>query len=77
MTRKGQSMIAPQTSIQDHPDLLPDIRELLDRHPEMRGLEAWQLAWLLFALGYCNSLAAEGEIAAALEALTVEGQVLP
>ncbi len=69
-------MFAPHRIIADDHDLLPDIRELLDRHPEMRSLEAHELAWPLFALGYCDGLADEGEIAAALEALRVEGQIL-
>ncbi len=47
------------------------------RHPEMVGLEAWELAWPLFALGYCDGLVDEGEIAAVLEALRIEGDVLP
>ncbi len=69
--------LAPHPTIADDHDLLPDIRELLDRHPEMCGLEACELAWPLFALGYRDGLVGDAEIAAVLEALTVEGQVLP
>jgi hypothetical protein len=68
---------APHRIIADDHDLLPDIRELLDRHPEMCDLEAHELVWPLFALGYCDGLADESKVAAVLEALTVEGQVLP
>jgi hypothetical protein len=48
-------------------DLLPVIRDLYSRHPEMLTLEAWHLAWVLFALGYTDVLEDEGEIAAAAE----------
>jgi hypothetical protein len=70
-------MLAPHRTIADDNDLLPDIRELLDRHPEMRGLELYELQWPLFALGYRDGLVGEAEIAAVLEVLTVEGLVLP
>jgi hypothetical protein len=70
-------MIAPQTIIQDHPDLLPDIRDLYSRHPEMRHLAPYELQWPLFALGYCEDLADEAEIAAVLEVLQIEGEVHP
>jgi hypothetical protein len=74
--RERIRMLAPRRTIADH-DLLPDIRELLERHPEMRGLVPYELQWPLFALGYCDGLVGEAEIAAVLEVLTVEGQVLP
>jgi hypothetical protein len=52
--------------------LLPLIRDLYSRHPEMLTLEAWHLAWVLYALGYTDELEdegeIEGEIAAAAEA---------
>jgi hypothetical protein len=47
--------------------LLPAVRDLYSRHPETRTLEAYHLAWILFALGYTNVLEGEGEIAAASE----------
>jgi hypothetical protein len=43
------------------------LRELYSQHPEYRHHEAWELQWLLFALGYTNSLQNEAEIAAAVE----------
>jgi hypothetical protein len=46
--------------------LLPLIRELFSRLPEMRTNEAWELQWALFALGYTNELEDEAEIAAAI-----------
>jgi hypothetical protein len=46
-------------------ELLPAIRDLYLRHPEMYGLEAWHLQWVLFALGYTDELEDEAEIAAA------------
>jgi hypothetical protein len=68
-------MIAPQRSI-DHPDVLPMLRDLFSRHPEYRHHQPWELQWLLFVLGYSEQLEDENEIAAALEALRVEGEVL-
>jgi hypothetical protein len=47
--------------------LLPLIRDLYSRHPEMLTLEPWHLAWGLFALGYAATLEDEREIAAAAE----------
>ena len=49
--------------------LLPAIRDLFSRHPEMIGLEPWLLQWILFALGYTNELEDEAEIAAAAVAV--------
>jgi hypothetical protein len=48
-------------------ELLPALRDLYSRHPATRGLEAYHLAWILFALGYTNVLEGEGEIAAAAD----------
>jgi len=48
-------------------ELLPLIRELFSRHPEYRHHAAWELQWLLFALGYVEELEPEAEIAAAVE----------
>jgi hypothetical protein len=52
------------------------IREFFSRFPEYRHHQPWELQWLLFALGYSDELEDENEIAAALEALRVEGEVL-
>jgi hypothetical protein len=49
------------------PDLLASVRELYSRRPESRFLEAWELQSFLFLLGYCDGLAPEAEIAAAME----------
>jgi hypothetical protein len=49
------------------PDLLASVRELYSRRPETRFREAWELQHLLFSLGYCDGLAPEAEIAAAME----------
>jgi hypothetical protein len=48
-------------------ELLPLLRDLFSKHPEMLTLEPWHLAWVLFALGYSDVLEDEGEIAAAAE----------
>jgi hypothetical protein len=47
--------------------LLPAVRDLFSKHPELRTLEAWELQSALFVLGYAEDLADEGEIAAAAE----------
>jgi len=49
------------------PNLLALVRELFSHRPETRFREAWELQHLLFSLGYCNGLAPEAEIAAAVE----------
>jgi hypothetical protein len=43
------------------------IRGLYIKHPEMRGLEPWELQSALFVLGYIDGLLDEGEIAVAVE----------
>jgi hypothetical protein len=48
--------------------LLPLIRDLLSKHPEMIGLEPWEMQSALFVLGYTNELESEAGIAAAVEA---------
>jgi hypothetical protein len=48
-------------------EFLPAVRDLFSRRPEMRTLEPWHLAWVLFALRYSNELESEAEIAAAVE----------
>jgi hypothetical protein len=47
--------------------LLPSIRDLYSRHPEMYYLESWEFQSALFVLGYTEDLADEAEIAAAVE----------
>jgi hypothetical protein len=47
--------------------LLPLLRDLYSRHPEMYDLEAWELQSALFVLGYTDDLVPESEIAAAVE----------
>ena len=47
--------------------LLPALRDLYSRHPEFWHLEPWELAHVLFSLGYVEDLADEAEIAAAVE----------
>jgi hypothetical protein len=49
------------------------LRDLSERHPEMRPLRAWELQWTLFALGYVNDLLEE-EISAAIKRLRGEVQ---
>jgi hypothetical protein len=48
-------------------EILPLIRDLYSKHPEMRYLEPWELQTALFVLGYVDDLLSEGEIGAAVE----------
>jgi hypothetical protein len=48
--------------------LLPVVRDLFSRLPEMRYLEPWELQSALFVLGYTDELESEVEIVAAAEA---------
>ena len=47
--------------------LLPAIRELYSRRPEYFHHEPWELAHVLFSLGYVDDLTGEDEIASAVE----------
>jgi hypothetical protein len=47
--------------------LLLAIRELCSRRPEYWRHEPWELQHVLFALGYVDDLADEGEIDAAVD----------
>ena len=49
------------------PNLLALVRELYSRLPETRFRGACELQHILFSLGYCDGLAPEAEIAAAVE----------
>jgi hypothetical protein len=68
---------SPQRIIANKPILLAAIRELYSCRPEARFLEPYEVQSLLWSLGYCEDLIPEGEIAAALDALKIEGEVLP
>ncbi len=60
-------MIRAITIVAHEPDLLALVRDLFSRLPETRFREAWELQHILFSLGYCDGLAPEAEIAAAVE----------
>jgi hypothetical protein len=47
--------------------LVPALRDLYSRLPEMYHRELWELQHVLFSLGYTDDLADEAEIAAAVE----------
>ena len=47
--------------------LLPALRDLYSRLPEMYYRQPWELQHVLFSLGYTDDLADVGEIAAAVE----------
>jgi hypothetical protein len=48
-------------------EIVPLLRDLYSKLPEMRFREPWELQTILFSLGYTNELEDEGEIAAAVE----------
>jgi hypothetical protein len=48
-------------------ELLPLVREVFSRYPEMRTNAAWEMQSALFVLGYTDELENEAEIAAAVE----------
>ncbi len=48
-------------------EILPLLRDLYSKHPEMRFLEPWELQSALFVLGYTDELLDEWEIGAADE----------
>jgi len=47
--------------------LVPAVRDLYSRLPEMYFRQPWELVHVLFSLGYTDDLADEAEIAAAVE----------
>ena len=47
--------------------LLPAVRDLYSRLPEMYYRQPWELQWVLYALNYTDELEDEAEIAAAVE----------
>jgi hypothetical protein len=47
--------------------LLPALRDLYSRLPEMHYRQPWELQHVLFSLGYTDDLPDEVEIAAAVE----------
>ncbi len=51
----------------DSQAILAMVRDLYSKHPEYRHHEAWELAHVLFSLGYTDDLLDEGEIQAAIE----------
>jgi len=48
-------------------EILPLLRDLYSKHPEMRFLQPWELQSALFVLGYADDLLDEWEISAADE----------
>ena len=47
-------------------ELVAALRDLYRRRPETRHLQAWELPWLLYALGYSDELEDEDAIADAV-----------
>src|SRR5215217_2372965 len=66
-TRRSQRMFRATNIVAHEANLLASIRELYSRRPEAVLLEPWELQHILFSLGYCDGLAPEAEIAAAVE----------
>ena len=61
-------MIRPESSITDNRDVLSEVRDYLARHRECQ----WDAHDLAGALGL-----SEVEVQSALEALTIDGELLP
>jgi hypothetical protein len=57
--------------------LLPAVRDLYSRLPEMYNLEPWELQDVLVSLDCVEAQADEGELAAAVEALGCRVERLP
>jgi hypothetical protein len=57
----------PQQIVPDSPNLLALVRELYSCRPEYRHHEAWELAHVLWSLGYVDDLPNEAELSAAIE----------
>jgi hypothetical protein len=68
---------APQRILPNDPDVLPALRGLFSQHPFCVDWDAHELAGVLRAQGYLNRRPHEAAVEAALEALSIEGQVLP
>ena len=60
-------MIRDTAILAHEPNLLAPVRELYSRRSETRFLEAWELQHVLLSLGYCDGLAPEAEITAAMD----------
>jgi hypothetical protein len=58
------------------PDVLLAVRGFLSRLPSCSGLDAHDLADKLYARGYVSCRPHEAAVEAALEALTIDGEVL-
>jgi hypothetical protein len=48
-------------------ELLPALRDLYSRLPEMKFRQPWELQHVLYSLGYTENLADEAQIAAAVQ----------
>ena len=71
-------MIAPSPrTIPDDPNVLPALRELLTQHPALMHSGCEALSRQLFVLHYVNRHPELFKVEAALDALLVEGEVLP
>jgi len=69
-------MIAPHTVYENGgPAVLPALRELLSHHPAAASSSPAKLAGLLRILSYLPRRPAVFEVAAALEALALDGEV--
>jgi hypothetical protein len=67
-----------KTSSEANPpeDVLPTLRQYLAVHPPAVADEPWQIARFLYLRSYMERESLEADVEAALEALSVEGEVL-
>jgi hypothetical protein len=75
--KRGSIVFPPQSSIQDPPNVLAAMREMLSQRPRRPISDSYDLAGELRARGYLTHRPHEVEVVAALEALLIEGEVLP
>lgn len=68
--------IAPPTIVHEPPDLMPAVRELLCRYPEVADSQPTAIARLLWESRTSPHIPNEWAVETALEALRVEGEVL-
>jgi hypothetical protein len=69
--------MSPQRIIPNDPKLLPALRDLLAQQLSYQECGAGEVAKGLFCLRYINYRPHEDAVEVALEALRIEGEVLP
>lgn len=68
-------MIHDATSVYNNDEVLPALRELFSQHPAAVSSGPEALVRLLYVLGFLSFRPGVCEVEAALEALTLEGEI--